>query len=142
MIKGFILLFVLIYLIACNKLTEKHYRTTDSSTGGFIDIRFDLNADKSINLIRVDQKLITVTETGNIYEPDSVFSIKGRWSIYKNNIRCEIRGSEKFIDSAFFRSEFKTKELVQNNNEIVFPITTDTLFIYGLPCVTPKAMNR
>lgn len=124
-------------MTSCNRLTEKHYKTTDLTTGGFTDIQFDLNADNTLNLIKISQKVISQNDTGTVYEPDTV-SVGGTWTVFNNNIRCEIKESEEFIGEAFFKSSFKTKGIMQNYNEIIFPVTIDTIFIYGQPCIVSK----
>lgn len=128
-------------MLSCNRQTEKHYKTSDTTTGGFMDIQLDLNADKTLNLIRIDQKEISQNDSGTNYQPETL-SVAGTWEVWGDKIRCDIKESEGLIDSAFFKSQFRTKNIVQNYNQIIFPASVDTIFIYGQPCVATKTTNR
>ncbi len=134
------LLIVTFLFTSCGKLTEKHYKTSDATNGGFMDIQLDLNPDKTLNLIRIDQKEVSQNETGITYEPETL-SVAGTWEVSGNKIRCDIKESEEFISVAFFKSHFKTKDIMQNYNQIVFFVTTDTIFIYGQTCIATQTAN-
>src|ERR1700741_1699441 len=109
---------LIIILTSCNKLKEKHYKTSDLTTGGFMDVQLDLNADNSLKLMRINQRVVSENEAGASYEPDTLL-VAGIWSVSKDKIRCEINESEEFIGKAFFKSEFKTIDILWNYNEVV-----------------------
>lgn len=136
-----IFVFLLCFTTYCKNSTEKHYKNSDETSGGFIDVQLDLNADRTINLLRVDQNVVSENEAGTSYEPETL-SVAGTWDLDGDKIYCDIKESEEFVSNAFFKSDFKTKDLMQNYNQIVFPVTTDTIYIYGQPCILTKTTNR
>jgi hypothetical protein len=141
MSKILTLIIIVFISTSCNRLTERHYENSDTTSGGFMDVQLDLNADKTLNLIRIDQKEVSQNGAGTTYEPETLF-IAGTWEVSGDKICCDIKESEEFIGDAFFKSNFKTKDIMQNYNQIIFPLTTDTIYIYGQPCIATKTTNR
>jgi hypothetical protein len=135
-----LLLFVFI-LESCDKLTEIHFKNSDETSGGFLDVQLDLNADKTLTLTRIDQKVVSENEAGTSYEPE-LHSTSGTWTISDDELHCDFNDSSEFIVDAFFKSDFKTKGIRQNLKQIIFPISTDTIYIYGQPCIKTKTTNR
>ena len=135
-----LLLFVFI-LESCDNLTEIHFKNSDETSGGFLDVQLDLNADKTLTLTRIDQKVVSENEAGTSYEPE-LHSTSGTWTISDDELHCDFNDSSEFIVDAFFKSDFKTKGIRQNLKQIIFPISTDTIYIYGQPCIKTKTTNR
>ncbi|MBC7382124.1 MAG: hypothetical protein H7296_03915 [Bacteroidia bacterium] len=132
---------VFLFLTSCAKMTEKHYKSSDATTGGFMDVQLDLNTDKALLLICINQKEVSENDAGTTYKPDTLY-VKGTWKISGDKICCEINESEEFIGDAFFKSNFQTKEISQKHHQIYFPISTDTIFIFGQPCIDTANTNR
>jgi len=122
-----LLLFVGI-LDSCDKLTEIHYKNSDETSGGFIDVQLDLNADKTFTLTRIDQKVVSENEAGTSFEPE-LHSTSGTWTISRDKLCCDFNESVEFINEAFFNSGYKTKGIIQLHNQIKIPISTDTIII-------------
>ena|SRR5688572_7697727 len=123
-----------IILVSCGQPNDIHFKSSDIATGGFTEIQFDLNRDKTLNLLKIEQKATDQNEAGTVYVPETL-SVIGKWRVCENNFCCEMEDPEAFITEAFFTHLPKTKDIFQNNGELSFPITTDTLYIYGYPCV-------
>lgn len=141
MYRILILVLLASVIISCNKLTDRHYRNSDTSSGGFLDVQLDLNVDKTLTLTRIDQKVVSESEAGTSYEPVS-HSTTGTWTISRGELYCEFNESIEFINEAFLNSDFKTKGMIQDQNKIIIPISTDTIFIYGQPCIQTKTTTR
>lgn len=135
-----LLLFVFI-MESCDKSTEIHFKNSDETSGGFLDVQLDLNADKTLTLTRIDQKVVSENEAGTSYEPE-LHLTSGTWTISNNELCCDFNDSSEFIVEAFFKSDFKTNGIRQNLKQIIFPISTDTIYIFGQPCIKTKTTNR
>ena len=133
---------IIFLLTSCNGLTEKHFLTSDNTTGGFLDISLDLNKDNTLVLLKIDQKVVSHNDAGSTYIPDTTVLVSGKWTSSKGKIYCEINETQKFVTDAFLKSNFKTKDININDNKISFPLSADTLYIYGQPCVATKTTTR
>ena len=60
-----LLLFV-INLASCDKLSEMHFKNSDETSGGFLDVQLDLNADKTITLHVLSRKLLVRMKRGQV----------------------------------------------------------------------------
>ena len=140
--KTFSFIIIIFLLTSCKRLTEKHFKSSDLTTGGFTDIRLDLNADKTLSLIKIDQKVISQNDAGSIYIPDTTVFVFGNWTSSNDKIYCKIIETPNFIMDAFLKSTFKTKGISLDNNQISFLLSTDTIFIYGQPCIATKTTTR
>jgi hypothetical protein len=103
-----LLLFVII-LDSCDKLTEIHFKNSDETSGGFLDVQFDLNADKTFTLTRIDQKVVSENDAGTSYEPE-LHSTSGTWTISKNELLCDFNDSPEFVTDAFSNRTLRQKE--------------------------------
>ncbi len=141
MLKIFITITLIYFLASCSRLTEKHFKTFDTTAGGFINVQFDLNSNMSLRLIKIEEKEVSQNSPETAYEPDTTL-VNGTWITTGSKIRCTINDTEDNINKAFRKTGEITKGLEQNHNQIVFPIKTDTILIYGLPCFTTKSTDH
>lgn len=134
-----ILTFVLLSLLIsnCIQLTERHFKNSDQTSGGFLDVKLDLNPDKTLRLTRTEQKVVNENEAGTGYEAVTT-STFGTWTESNNRLLCNFKESEDFVKDAFFKSGFKTNGIFQNQNQIILPTSADTIYIYGQPCIRLK----
>lgn len=127
--------------ISCSTSSDFHYKNSDETSGGFLEVYIDFNADNSITIKKGDAIVDSLTEGGAIYSSKTT-TITGTWKEIQNFIQCDFNSNVTTLTDAFFNSKHVTKNLKQNGNKITFPINCDTIFIYGQPCLLTKATNR
>ena len=129
---------LLVLLIpSCNQLTERHYKNSDSTSGGFLDVKLDLNPDRTLTLTRIDQRVADESEVGISYKPET-FTSSGTWTNSNFKLHFNFNESAEFVTEAFFKSGFNAKGIYQNQNQIIISTSIDTIYIYGQPCVKVK----
>ncbi len=129
MARSIIIIFL---LMSCQlDLTERHYKSTDETTGGFNNFSLDLFSDGKLRLTINTSIFIEEKETGAIWQTKSK-TVTGSWDMKDERISYTIDELKASIDSIFIDSDF--------SNMIKYPLLTfssalDTAYIYGIPCL-------
>jgi len=121
-----------------------YYQITGKDTITYV--HFNLNPDKKfLLLINWRHGTYSLKEYTD-HAPDTTYSgfsyeFEGTWKQVQDRVECEFKGSS-LLDDLFLKSNFKTKNLIRVDTRVIFPMSTDTIFIKGDPCKSIKAAIR
>ena len=123
---------IILLLLACQlDLPERHYKSTDETTGGFNDFALDLLSDGTLRLTITTSIFIEEKETGTIWQTKSK-TVTGNWDMKDERINYTIDEPKVSIDSIFRDSDFA--DFIQYPL-LTFSPTLDTAYIYGISCL-------
>jgi hypothetical protein len=129
-------IFILINIFCGQNLyaQTKYYKIIDEASSGFNDFSLILKPNNKTILTLKTSKTADQNESGTVWE-ESTEIVTGNWKIKNNKIICSFDKPKSSIDSFFHNSIF---EGFINKPLIVFSKNSDTVYIYGIPCIRLK----
>ncbi len=122
---------LLFSIVSCRQtLPERHYKSTDETTGGFNDFSLDLNSNKKLTLTIRTSIVVEENEAGTVWERPTKI-VAGNWDRKNENIICSFNEPKSSIDSIFLNTDWRD---IIDKSIVTFSQNADTAFIYGIPC--------